>query len=109
MTVPEEPYESGGATEAEVVAALVATFRDLFDDDAIDEESDFIALGGNSLLAVRLRARVREGLGRDLELIDLFYNPTPRELAACVRDAPLWDASETATESETDVHSPVDG
>ncbi|WP_428956288.1 amino acid adenylation domain-containing protein [Streptomyces sp. cg35] len=47
----------------------------------------FFDLGGTSLLAVRLVARIREELGAELTIGSLFEAPTPAALAARTTDA----------------------
>src|SRR5437667_12005981 len=69
---------------------VVDIWRELFDDPAIDADSDFIALGGTSLLAVRFQGELRSRLGRDLDLVNIFYEPTPRELAPSILASPPW-------------------
>jgi acyl transferase domain-containing protein/acyl carrier protein len=44
-------------------------------------DDDFFDLGGDSLLAVQLAARMREGLDLELAIGRLFDNPTVRQLA----------------------------
>ncbi|WP_433234961.1 AMP-binding protein [Actinomadura nitritigenes] len=48
---------------------------------------DFLELGGNSLSATQIVTRVREVLGAELTVGDLFEQRTPEGLAAAVRDA----------------------
>jgi len=48
---------------------------------------DFFAAGGTSLLAVRLTALLRDRLGRELTLRDVFDHPTPGALAEAVATA----------------------
>ncbi len=49
---------------------------------------DFFALGGHSMAAMRLLARVRAAFGRELAVRDVFEAPTVRALARRVTDAP---------------------
>ena len=51
---------------------------------AVDPAADFTELGGNSLHAARIVARVRTGYGLDLSLRDLFVAGTVRGLARLV-------------------------
>jgi hypothetical protein len=75
---------------ADAVGAMLEIWRELFEGEEISEDTDYIAIGGTSLLAVRLRARIRERFGRDVDLVDIFDRGTPRELAAYTLEAPLW-------------------
>lgn len=50
--------------------------------DAIDVNSNFFDLGGHSLLAAQLCAQLRQSLGMQLLVADLFESPTVRSLAA---------------------------
>lgn len=66
----------------ETEARLAAIWADVLGRDRISRNDDFFALGGQSLLATRLVARVREQLGADLPLKALFETPVLSELAA---------------------------
>ncbi|MFJ6071306.1 amino acid adenylation domain-containing protein [Streptomyces sp. NPDC093065] len=80
------PVFSGGAgarrpTSARE-AALVRLFAEVLEADGVGPEDAFFDLGGTSLLAVRLVARVREEFGAELTIGSLFEAPTPAALAA---------------------------
>ncbi|MFF0433764.1 condensation domain-containing protein [Streptomyces sp. NPDC004327] len=55
---------------------------------AVGAESGFFDVGGNSLLLVRLRDRLRTALGREVDVIDLFRHSTIRAMAAYFGEGP---------------------
>lgn len=67
--------------------ALRAIWADVLGVDELEVEDDFFALGGNSLLATQISARVADALGVELALDALFEAPTLGEYAALVRAA----------------------
>lgn len=69
----------------DVEATLCGWFQDLLGLDTVDPEDDFFALGGHSLVGVRLFAKIRNAYGVDLELGALFEYRTARALAERVR------------------------
>ncbi|WP_218179829.1 thioester reductase domain-containing protein [Pseudomonas gingeri] len=60
---------------------LVQIWRDLLGVDKIGITDSFFDLGGNSLSAVQMMARVRETFGTSLSLRQLFEKPTVHALA----------------------------
>jgi amino acid adenylation domain-containing protein len=58
--------------------------------DALGGQSDFFALGGDSVLAVRMVARLRAATGRHVETADLFNHPRLSDLAARVDKLAAW-------------------
>ncbi|MDR7010079.1 amino acid adenylation domain-containing protein, partial [Paraburkholderia strydomiana] len=70
--------------EIEVLTARL--FGDVLGLARVGADDDFFALGGHSLAAVRLIARLSEELGRKVALAALFNSPTPRLLARLLTD-----------------------
>ncbi|MGW2317434.1 acyl carrier protein [Streptomyces sp. NPDC001680] len=80
---------------AEVPALTAeATLREFFAEllevnpEAVGPDDDFFHLGGNSQLAIRLAARVRNRLQVKLSVADVFDSPTIASLALRVAEAP---------------------
>jgi thioesterase domain-containing protein/acyl carrier protein len=67
-----------------VEQAIAEAWRELLGVEEVAGDDDFFALGGHSLAAVRLFARIRKQFAVDLPLATLFQAPTLRALAALV-------------------------
>ena len=67
-----------------VESTLADVWRELLGVDDVAADDDFFALGGHSLAAVRLFARIRKQYNVDLPLATLFQAPTLGALAALV-------------------------
>ncbi|MFI7241472.1 condensation domain-containing protein [Streptomyces qinglanensis] len=83
------PQTASGDTAselAETTRVLLGLIREELGEDAVSEDDDFYAVGGDSLIAVRIVARAND-LGIGIRLIDLLSHPSAAELAAC-RPAP---------------------
>ncbi|MEU6104595.1 amino acid adenylation domain-containing protein [Streptomyces flaveolus] len=83
--LPDPVFAGGAGTRAPASAreaALTRLFAEVLDADGIGPDDAFFDLGGTSLLAVRLVARVREEFGAELTIGSLFEAPTPAALAA---------------------------
>ncbi|MGW0708417.1 amino acid adenylation domain-containing protein [Streptomyces sp. NPDC002643] len=73
--------ERGPQTETEtVVCEFFAEALDL-DDDEVSAVSDFVSLGGHSMLAVRLNGLLRREYGPVITIRDLFTLRTPEAIA----------------------------
>lgn len=76
------------ATPADALATtdlektIVAIWRELLEATTIGIHSNFFDLGATSLTVAEAASRLREVLGRDLKLTDLFAYPTVSTLAA---------------------------
>nr|WP_267898529.1 non-ribosomal peptide synthetase [Actinomadura sp. WAC 06369] len=78
---PAAAYRAPSGPREEAVAAV---FADLLgaDRDRIGADDDFFALGGNSLIAMRVVGRVRRAFGAEIPVRALFEAPTVAGLAA---------------------------
>src|SRR5262249_3914604 len=92
-----QPGSAGGPAVASVAGArsergrrLCLLFADVLGRPGVGVDDDFFALGGNSLLATRLIARVRAELGQRITIRSVFKYPTIAELDA------RWDDIATA-------------
>lgn len=65
----------------ETERAIAHLWQQVLKIDRIGANDNFFEVGGHSLLAVRLLGKLREELGRDLALVDLFAYPTVRAMA----------------------------
>ncbi|MFB9443510.1 amino acid adenylation domain-containing protein [Dactylosporangium vinaceum] len=63
---------------------LADVWRDLLKLDALGIDDDFFDLGGHSMLATQLVARLRKEFGAGVAVLDVFQHPTIRDLAALV-------------------------
>jgi amino acid adenylation domain-containing protein len=88
-----DPAGARFATSADFVAprgpveALIAgIWADLLGVDQIGASDSFFDLGGHSLLATQVTSRLRDALGVELALRELFGNPTLAELARRVEE-----------------------
>jgi FkbM family methyltransferase len=71
----------------ETEQALAAVWAELLKVEHIGRTDDFFDLGGDSLLAIRAVARIRDVFGVDLQTRSLFEHPTIGDLAAALADA----------------------
>ncbi len=71
---PQTPTEK---TVAEVFAEVLGL-------DQVGLDDDFFALGGDSLIAIRVSARLQAALGKDVPVRFLFDTPTVGGLAGCL-------------------------
>jgi acyl transferase domain-containing protein/thioesterase domain-containing protein len=87
----KEPKVSQGSNEGkdshDVEATLRGWFEDLLGVETVGLDDDFFALGGHSLVGVRLFAKIRNTYRVDMELAGLFEFRTVRALAAKIRNA----------------------
>ncbi|QBD77394.1 amino acid adenylation domain-containing protein [Ktedonosporobacter rubrisoli] len=83
LTLPEtETSENYLAPRTQTEAKLVECWQSLLEHAQIGIKDNFFALGGSSLLAARIVARIREIWHIDLLLRSMFETPTIMELAS---------------------------
>ncbi len=67
---------------------IAGIWREVLNLPEVGVQDNFFDLGGHSLLLVRVQRRLRETLGRDLPLVDLFRFPTVASLAGYLSPEP---------------------
>jgi amino acid adenylation domain-containing protein len=88
LPAPEEVRPSGRASVAprdELERELAHVWEEVLGVRPVGVTDSFFELGGQSLLAVRLVARLQERMGRAVPLATLFEAPTIEELAVRLR------------------------
>ena len=73
------------APRDEIESALVRFVEELLGIDTVGVQDDFFALGGHSLVAVRLFARIKKQFRVDYPMSVLFEAPTVERLAAMLK------------------------
>ncbi|MDB5875431.1 MAG: polyketide synthase-like protein [Ramlibacter sp.] len=79
-----EPAQAAGEGLNAVERTIADAWRELLGVEEIGRDDDFFALGGHSLAAVRLFAKIRKNFAVDLPLATLFQASTLGGLAAVV-------------------------
>ena len=77
-------YEAPAGTMEETLAGIWALLLKV---NRVGRRDNFFDLGGHSLLAVQVLSRVRQALGLEAKLADLFARPSLSEFAALLQDA----------------------
>jgi acyl transferase domain-containing protein/thioesterase domain-containing protein len=89
------PASAAGAESIE--STLAGWWQDLLGVDQVNSDDDFFALGGHSLIGVRLLAKIKKTFHVDLELAVLFEARTLGQLAEVIRKAGAPASSEQRT------------
>ena len=87
---------SEGAAES-IESTLAGWWQDLLGIDHVNSDDDFFALGGHSLIGVRLLTKIKKTFHVDLELAVLFEARTLGQLAEVIRMAGVPAGTEQKT------------
>lgn len=90
--------ESCVMPETAMEKELAKIWGELLELERVSIHDDFFAVGGHSLLAIRMRSMVQERLKLDLSLRDLFRAPTIASLARLLEQPPDQPASPVLVE-----------
>ncbi|UPT63720.1 MAG: condensation domain-containing protein [Hyphomonadaceae bacterium JAD_PAG50586_4] len=71
-----------GDVDTDIIARVGKIWTDVLKVDAVGPDSHFFDLGGHSMLAVQMIAKVHDQFGVRLDPISLFKGPTLREFAS---------------------------
>ncbi|MDY7105944.1 MAG: amino acid adenylation domain-containing protein [Actinomycetota bacterium] len=89
------------AVDAHAVAGL---WREVLDVATVGPDDDFFDLGGDSLVAIRVFARIRRRFGVELPLPVLFEAATPRALATRIASLAAGDGNGDAGTGDEPTH-----
>lgn len=79
------------APEGEVEETLKRIWQELLPVARIGRRDNFFDLGGHSLLTLKALFKINQSFGCTLRVIDVYKNPTIRELAECVSGSTAGD------------------
>ena len=78
---PARPDSSYTEPQSELERVISGIWQQVLGVDRVGAHDNFFDLGGHSLLMVQAHGRLREALGRDLDILLLFQRPTVSALA----------------------------
>jgi aryl carrier-like protein len=81
---PRASSQPGGLARPPDVEALCALFAQVLGVSQVEPDDDFFHCGGHSQLVLRLASRLRGRYGVTVSIADVFDNPTPAGLSACL-------------------------
>ncbi len=95
-----EPYV---APRSELERIIAGVWREVLEVERVGVHDNFFNLGGHSLLLLRVNGRLREALGAELPVVEMFKHPTVSALAerlSAPRDEPGDESGASVSRSE---------
>ncbi|HVG06167.1 MAG TPA: amino acid adenylation domain-containing protein [Thermoanaerobaculia bacterium] len=106
--LPEpEPLKRGTYPSSPLELIVAEAWKEVLEVDRVDVDDSFWKLGGDSILATRVLARLENSLEVDLPLKTMFLSPTLRQFAKAVGEVILISAQVGAdcwTDTIQDLH-----
>ncbi len=87
----EGDKEPGAADVGPRADEVAAVWRSLLGLDEVEEDGDFFALGGDSMLAIRMLVITVSKIGHELDYDEFFTTPTIRTLRRLIDEAAARD------------------
>jgi amino acid adenylation domain-containing protein len=109
LPAPDSRLDEAGAYEApigETEHALAEIWSEVLSIDRVSRHDHFFELGGHSLMAVQVISRVQQRLMVDVDLGELFSQPTLKDFARKLETAPRAELPPIERESRPE-HSPL--
>ncbi len=79
---PDAAGQSFAAPQTQMERAIAAVWQQALHLDKVGTDENFFELGGHSLLMVQVHGKLRETLGRDISMVEMFQHPSVGALAA---------------------------
>jgi acyl carrier protein len=90
--------QASATPRSDAEAALAPLWEELLNISQIGVTDNFFNLGGHSLLATRLVSRIRDAIGVELPLPDVFLHPTIAEQALIIEGKLLGEIESMSDE-----------
>ena len=74
--------------ETEMERAITAVVEQALAVEKVGVESNFFDIGANSIRIVQINRKLKEALGKDIPVVEMFKNPTIRSLAKYLGESP---------------------
>jgi amino acid adenylation domain-containing protein len=84
---PREEVADAAGPRSAIEEKLCEIWRDVLQVPSLGITDDFFELGGHSLVATRIVSRVYRDLSAEINISDIFLNPTIEQLAAVIEGA----------------------